>query len=56
MPNSGSTIRRIHQFCCDKYVYMWLSVAVFLWVCVHYNIYNWGMPLTDDQGRPLYHR
>jgi hypothetical protein len=40
----------------DKYIYMILSVLAFLWVAVHYNMYNSGLPLTDDQGVPLYHR
>jgi hypothetical protein len=22
----------------------------------HFNVYNWGLPLTDDAGNPLYKR
>lgn len=47
---------RAHQFMVDKYISMILSVLAFLWVAAHYSMYNSGLPLTDDQGVPLYDR
>lgn len=52
-----SRLRLVHRFMIDKYGYMILSVLLGLWIMAHYNVYNWGLPLTtDDRGVPLYHK
>jgi hypothetical protein len=46
-------LRLWHRFLCDKHIYFALWVAAGLWVLIHYDVYNLGLPLTDDLGRPL---
>lgn len=59
MPSSYVTIPRMdrlrlwHRFLCEKHIYFVLWVAAGLWVLIHFNVYNWGLPLTDDQGHLL---
>lgn len=48
----------LHHFLSDKNIYRtaYFVVAILgmFWVMYHYNMGTWGLPLTDDQGHPLY--
>jgi hypothetical protein len=47
-------LRQIHRFLRDRNLYYYVAVVVlFLWCAWRFDLYNLGLPLMDDQGRPL---
>lgn len=46
-------LKRIHHFCCDRYVYMWLSRGRAVVGFLPLQRLQLGLPLTDDSGKPL---
>lgn len=48
-------ICRTHRFLREKHIYFLLWLAFGVWVVLHFNMANYGSPLTDDTGRPLFH-
>jgi hypothetical protein len=46
-------IKQVNDLLVRRNVYLILLVIVVLWLFAHYNVYGWGLPLTDDLGHPL---
>lgn len=36
------TLIRIHRFCCDRLVYMWIAVAFLIYIFAKYDVPSWG--------------
>ena len=51
---SKDGVLRIHRFLSSRNLYYYVAVtALFLWCAWRFDLYNLGLPLTDDLGRPL---